>query len=71
MKGLMAAVIAVIGLLNATFIGVVGAEVATSPLMGGVAALVTLGIEVVLSRKIRQAMAASAAAAQLPDRGHL
>ena len=62
MKPLILTVVFVIGLINASFVGVVVAELAESRTAGALAALVTMALEALVVRQVRKAIAASSSA---------
>lgn len=66
MKPLILTVVFVIGLINASFVGVVVVELAESRTAGALAALVTLVLEALVVRQVRKAIAQSSSAAQNP-----
>ena len=66
MKALVLTVVFVVGLINASFVGVVVAELAESRPAGVLAALVTLALEALVVRQVRQAIATSSSAQNPP-----
>ncbi|WP_374429075.1 hypothetical protein [Ideonella dechloratans] len=66
MKPLILTVVFVIGLINASFVGVVVAELAESRSAGALAAFVTMALEALVVRQVRKAITQSSSAAQNP-----
>lgn len=66
MKAVVLTVVFVVGLINASFVGVVVAELAESRTAGALAALVTLAAEALVVRQVRQAIAQSSSAQNPP-----
>lgn len=62
MKAVVLTVVFIVGLINASFVGVVVAELAESRPAGALAALVTMALEALVVRQVRKAIAASSSA---------
>jgi hypothetical protein len=65
-KAVILTVVFVVGLINASFVGVVVAELAESRTAGALAALVTMALEALVVRQVRKAIAASSSAQPQP-----